>query len=231
MANDVVSIYERQDKYRHVYKDYTFPPPEQFLNNAAFARYLDRMEEGRCWAAHLVLAEAVVEKYPEAPNPITDIPTGMMAWHDVIIPKHYPDLMLCHELPRLEVRQLELEAEKIYAPRFPQQRAGGVESDSLHFKVQARDRSAKALITLAIADHAPAQLALAKLSDEGKVLRLTPLYMYFITARAKRADLKDPLLQRLYEKAHAAVSQQERARLSSRIETGTWPRTEPLLQD
>ncbi len=227
---DVVSIYKGIDEYEAVYKGYAFPPAEEFLNNSQYAEYWRALESGQCHGALMGVALAFHEQHPETPHPITT-DRGMIAWAYFIEPKHYPAPLYCRAKKGLADARGKISGANIDAPRFPQRRSGGFAFSNLPFPVRMRDLEIADLIRLAIFDYGPAYLELAKLSEEGQVLRLTPSYTYFALARAKQAGVKDPQLEALYAKAVKSVDAAERARLSSRVKTGRWPRAEPLVMD
>ena len=230
-ADDIETIYRQSDENQAVFKGYNFPAPEDFLSNSSYADYRRHVDAGNCNMAMVEIAIAFNKKHPDAPHPALATGGGLGAWETVVAPKYYPDLYLCRTVKLLTKARQGIAAANVAAPRFPQKRPPNYKFSDLPRPVWIRDIEVTALIRLALNDYGPAYLELAKLSDEGEVLRLTPSYAYYALSRAKRAEVKDPALDELYKKASAAVSENERKRLSQRIESGTWPRTEPLLVD
>lgn len=72
------------------------------------------------------------------------------------------------------------------------------------------------LAMLALRGHAPASVALAKLSARDDVIRLTPRFVYFLLTSASRRSRLDAKARRLLRMAERSLSPEDRAELDAR---------------
>lgn len=231
VASDVVSIYERQDKAKGMYQGYDFPPPSELLDEHALKRYHEKMLANQCNGALMELQVAFKDKHPEARHPMFPKEGGLLAWMYIIEPKYYPEALFCSTMKKLKQERESIRADGLVAPRFAQKIASDKDFADLPFHVRIRDVEVGTLILLALNNYAPAQLELAKLSDEGTVLKLTPAYNFYILARALRGGLSDLSLFSLLKQAREGLGDAERKMLKTHIDEGIWPRSDPIVVD
>lgn len=87
------------------------------------------------------------------------------------------------------------------------------------------------LAMLALRGHAPASVALAKLSARDDVIRLTPRFVYFLLTSASRRSRLDAKAQRLLRMAEGSLSPEARAEIDDRAIRPDWPLKEPMTLD
>lgn len=87
------------------------------------------------------------------------------------------------------------------------------------------------LAMLALRGHAPASVALAKLSARDDVIRLTPRFVYFLLTSASRRSRLDAKAQRLLRMAERSLSPDDRVELDDRAIGANWPLKEPMTID
>ena len=227
-AASIEELYEIIDETRQVYRDFEFPKPEDLLDDDTLKIYQKKMGLRECRSALLELISAFGPKYPHLPHPASG---GILAWRYAVSPNYYPEAVFCQTENHFQEEQRLLEERSKKAQRLPQSKADAIPFRRAYNPVWGVANETISFLNLALADYPPAYLKLAQLSEVGEVIRLTPVFNYFALARAKLKGLKDPDLDRLLAAAESKLDNEDKTRLASRIETGLWPRAEPIVLD
>ena len=230
-APSVEGLLEWHADFVDIYREYTFPPPEQLIEPDRLTAFRGLIAKGDCFMAQLELANGFAHAYPQAPHPMKG--DGDLAWREYVVPTHYPDIAFCVAKERVTRFQAEIEAKGLKVPPLPQHSSRDDRSnEEIEFtSARRRDMAIVRLIFIAENDHAPAQAELVRLSEAGRNIRLTPAYAYFLIERAKAQGFDAPDLATLAAAAAARLSQEAREALSPMIEAGTWPRGWPMVRD
>lgn len=85
------------------------------------------------------------------------------------------------------------------------------------------------LATLSLRGHAPAMVALAKLSARDDVVRLTPQFVYFLLTSARRRMALDSQAERLLAWAKLTLTPKDRSVIDERVQRGTWPLEDSMV--
>jgi len=224
----VRSIYdkfiERQD---NTYSGYDFPPVKEWFGEFRLKRFNDHVKKGECGIAIVVMESGFKRRYPSAPDPAAG-GDASNSFSMGVVPKHYPELFFCFALETMNLYQTEIDRRGLATLRLPQDRDRNfdVQGALLHHRF-----AVGRIVLLSIRDYAPAQLKLAQLSETGKVIRLTPRYLYYCLIRARMNGLASPELDRLLLRAKSALGEKQQQRIERRAKQGAWPRAEPLVVD
>ncbi len=232
-AGSVQSILEYQARFQSVYQGFVFPSPEKIFDSAySLSRFYRDVKKGQCGTSLVELSMMFHEKYPEMPDPTEFKGGGFGAWYYIIKPRDYPELLFCETMQDLNKVQQKIKEQGITGTlRFQQFRQPKDPDIELLSPLNSRVSSIGNILSLAMFNYAPAQVALAALSEKGDVVRLTPAYAYYLLSRAKRLGYKASDLAPLLEKAIAALSADERQQLTARIKSGDWPGEERRVVD
>lgn len=232
-AESVQDTLEMQARFKKVYENYVFPSPEIIFDDAEErSKFYAGIKNGECGTALVQLALNFWARFPDMPDPTDFKSGGFGAWHYIIAPRDYPELLFCRAMKDVELYDREIKTGKISKSlRFRQFETSQDTTISRPSPLVGRVQAIGDLLRLAMFNYAPAQVALAKLSEKGEAVRLTPAYAYYLLSRAKRSGYKASDLAPLLEKASAALSEEERERLAPRIEKGAWPNTERRVLD
>ncbi len=246
------------EKASDAYDGLTYPPAETLLIGDYQQRVRDAPNNAICEEKITQLTQALIARNPHIPAPLSLVDQGpsdivnSLTWFFHILPKHYPAVTLCHANEKIAALKTWLQQNKIKRARINQSFFVYGEDSLGHVfntqfdKAQTQDDKALLqsafrastgalgvlqLVTLTQADYAPAQLELARLSNVGQLIRLTPAYNAYILARAKRNGHADPALDDMLERARKAVPEAERGVVADRIERGAWPESAPIALD
>lgn len=227
-AISIEEFYTGIDQYKATYAGVEFPPPKVLLGEQGHKTFLRSIDRGFCGVALWKLGEAIGQKHPHLPHPTSD---GLLAWELIYAPRHYPELFFCRAKNRFAEAYEQFNADGETPARFPQHEKNRIRWIHPSDKSWRLHAVISDLFHLAFAGYPPAFLELAKLSKVGGVVRLTPQYAYFALTRAKQSGLQDGALEELLQQAKQDLSGDELKRLEPRIESGTWPRSDPIVQD
>ncbi len=229
-AGSVQSVLKHREQSQLVYPSQVLPPPEKLFDTAfGLSRFYEAVREGHCGGALLDIASAFHKRHPDLPHPHKE---GLLAWNDILAPRNYPELFFCRTMQHLDEHNREIKEKAISGIfRFSQFEKPLDPNILPGSPLGRRASSAGDLFRLALFNYAPAQVALAALSEKGDVVRLTPAYAYYLLSRAKHLGYKASDLAPLLKKATAALSADERQQLTARIKSGDWPREERRVVD
>ncbi len=173
-------------------------PLEQILDAAELAHYYQAIERGDCSRALTLLSDNFATAHPDAPPHLSGELKGL-SWRSSMSKHYYTSLGLCEDLRSIkralkDVAEADLEfrpfwsrRENFYNPigRFPKpvQRVYSGVGRLIHNL--ARTRSSKVA------------LALLRLSDDGKAVRLHPHYELYIAFRLRNLGLTDMLIDKI----------------------------------
>ncbi|MBU2581258.1 MAG: hypothetical protein KJ622_06045 [Alphaproteobacteria bacterium] len=221
-------LYESIDEAQPTYEGFDFPAPEQLLNTYQLEAYNEKLDRRECRSAFLELAGGVHFNRPDMPSPAGD---GMLAWEYIVGPRYYPAPLYCRILNDLNSKLQNALSSGLTLMPLPQSKTDAIEFRNPDDPIWGVALEVQALLVVALADHAPALVKIAQLSNEGAVIRLTPAFNYFAIARARKLGARDRQLEQLIAEARSRLTEAEIARLQPRIADGRWPRAERIVLD
>ncbi len=180
-SEDALDPYADRQIY---YRAENQPALNDLLGAAELEAYRAALAADDCDPAYALLTNAYARHFPDAPHPGSSW-LDETTWIGLVGMRHYPELSLCIYLRDIRETSAEIDRLGLEIPRYK-----GV-TDRANFSkiVILRNYALSMLMSFTGQDFAPAFLALARLSEDGKVIRFTSEYQYFLALRARHFGL------------------------------------------
>jgi len=206
------------------YRSHEGKPVAELLGEAGQSVYWEAIEAEDCDAAYAVLTNAYANAYPGEPHPGTTR-KSLRDWESNVAFDRYPEIIFCTTMRDLREARAAIERENIYVDRFSIERMWTTRR--VPPPISDLDMAFRDLLTLARREYPPAFLALARLSDEGEVIRFTKEFQYYTLLRAENLGSE---LDELTTRAAARLDPATRAELRQRADNRNFDRSLDWLE-
>ncbi len=202
-------------------------PVREMLDSGSFEIYERALDQGDCDTAFALFANAFPVAHPRAPN-FMDDKEHFRIWKSSILVLHYPEMRFCRSSRGIREGQAEIERLGIVIGRY--QEGWEFSSRRKHQSLPILHRNYGIASLIELDSYPPALLALARLSQEGKIVRFIPEYQYYLLQRLLLSGGERDQLTDMLAAAEATLQPSQMEDLKRQAQAGEYAGPTPTTE-